>query len=455
MNKSTRRKFLVQSSLGAAGAMIGAPFAFGSSAQMNTTPAVLGGNPVRAAVDWIKWPVWNAETDEPLVLEAIRSGVWSRAKKADQFEAAWASMLGVKRCMSTVNGTNALIVALNQLGIAGGDEVLVPPYTFIATVQAILVNGAMPVFVDVDPHTYQMDPSKIEAKITSRTKAILPVHILGQPADMDKIMSIAKKRNLLVLEDACQAHLAEVNGKKVSTIGDAGCFSFQNSKNLAIGEGGAIVSNNDKFIDHCFSYHNLGFPYGSAPGSVSGGGVRIGGKTRITEYQAAIGLVQMKRLEEQTATRNKNADYLRSRLKNIPGIVSQKLYDNTTRSAYLLYSFRYKPELFKGLSRAAFVKALQAENIPCSTGYTPLNTQDFLGQAFTTTNFKKMYPKEMLDHKRYLEKNKCPQNDKLCSEAVWLTQNMLLGSATDMDAIANAIEKISKNADKIKSKIGD
>lgn len=144
---------------------------------------------------------------------------------------------GVKRSLLVVNGTNALTITLNQLDIRVGDEVLIPPYTFIATATAVLANGAMPVFVDVDPDTFQIDPAKIEARITPRTRAIMPVHILGLPADMPAIMAIAKKHNVVVIEDACQTHLAEINHQKVGTIGQAGCFSFQNSKNLAIGEG--------------------------------------------------------------------------------------------------------------------------------------------------------------------------------------------------------------------------
>ncbi|MEJ7830218.1 MAG: DegT/DnrJ/EryC1/StrS family aminotransferase, partial [Segetibacter sp.] len=255
-HKSSRRDFLKQGSLAGVGTVFSmgvgsSVFAIGTN---NTVPAIIGGRPAWNEMKWVKWPIWNPETDEKRIIEVLRSGIWSRAGVVTEFEAEWSKALGVKRSLAVVNGTNALIVALNQLNIGPGDEVIVPPYTFIATIQAVLVNGAMPVFVDIDPATFQIDPAKIEAKITPRTKAILPVHILGLPADMDRIMAIAKKHHLVVLEDACQAPLAEVNHKKVGTIGDAGCFSFQNSKNIAIGEGGAIVSDNDAFIDRCFSY---------------------------------------------------------------------------------------------------------------------------------------------------------------------------------------------------------
>ncbi|GAA4455209.1 DegT/DnrJ/EryC1/StrS family aminotransferase [Nibrella saemangeumensis] len=415
------------------------------------TPAILGGKPLRTN-EWPTWPMWNPETDEKRVLEVLRSGIWSRAGVTTEFEKKWAETVGAKRCLAVVNGTNALIAALVQLDIGGGDEVLVPPYTFIATVAAVLATGAMPVFVDVDPETFQMDPAKIEAKITPRTRAIMPVHILGLPADMTRIMPIAKKHNLLVVEDACQAWLAEIDHKKVGTFGHAGCFSFQNSKNIPMGEGGAIVSDDDAFMDRCYSYHNFGNPYGSVVGDVGAGTLMMGTKLRLAEYQAAIGLAQLPRLQEQTVLRNKNAKFLKAQISQIPGIVPYKLYPNVTQAAFHLFPFRYQKEAFKGLPRADFLKALNAEGIPCASGYAPLNKMPYLAHAFQTKNFRRMYAKEQLDIKKYNAQNECPQNDKLCNEeAVWFQQNMLLGSQSDMSEIAAAINKIYQNADKIKS----
>jgi perosamine synthetase len=454
-NKQTRRDFIRKNALAVAGASLAAGQAqalFANPTLVNSQrPAILGGNASWAKDRWPKWPRWNPETDEKRLLEVMRSGVWSRANVVTEFEKAWADACGVKRSLAVVNGTNALVTAISQFKIQAGDEVLVPPYTFIATVSAVLTNGAMPIFVDVDPVTYQMDPSKIEAKITPRTKAIIPVHILGLPADMDKIMAIAKKHNLVVIEDACQAHLAEIDHKKVGSIGDAGCFSFQNSKNLPIGEGGAVTSNDDAFMDLCFSYTNFGNPYGSAVGAVGTGATMQGNKLRFTEYQAAIGLAQLQRLDSETTTRNVNATYLKSQLKDIPGIVPYQLYKNVTRAAFHLFPFRYKASEFKGLSRTDFLRALSAEGVPCSSGYTTLNTQPFLNETFRSKGFKAAYTKNQLDINQYNEYNKCPENDLLCNEAVWFTQNMLLGTQQDMSDIASAIEKIYKNADKIKT----
>lgn len=415
-----------------------------------TKAALLGGAPLRTK-KWPEWPIWNIDTDEKAVIDDLRSGVWSRAGLVKEFEQKWAQVVGTKRCLAVVNGTNALTTALMQLGIGGGDEVLVPSYTFIGTVAPVLATGAMPIFVDTDKETFQIDASKIEAKITSRTRAIVPVHILGLPVDIEKILAIAKKHNLVVVEDACQAHMAEVNHKRVGSFGDAGCFSFQNSKNLAIGEGGAITSDNEKFMDLCYSYHNYGNPYGASVGSVTSGTAIPGNKLRLTEYQAAIGLAQLKRLEEQTNLRNDNAAYLKDKIKSIPGITPYRLYDNVTKAAFHLFPFRYNKEAFKGLSRDAFIKACNAEGIPCMTGYTPLNKMPYLQAAFESKNYKRMYSAKMLDIKKYNQRNQCPANDQLCDEeAVWLFQSVLLAGKDDMNDIANAIEKIYNNAEEIK-----
>ena len=264
-------------------------------------------------------------------------------------------------------------------------------------------------------------------------------------ADMGRIMAIARKHHLIVLEDACQAHLAEIKGKKVGTIGDAGCFSFQTSKNLPLGEGGAIVSDDEAFMDRAFSFHNFGRPYGSVVGDVSREYVMLGTKCRASEYQAAIGLAQLKRLEEQTEKRNKTANYLKSQIQNIPGIIPYRLYEDVTRATYHLFPFRYKKEHFQDLPRKKFLDALRAEGVPCSGGYTPLNKMSYLKDALSSRAFQAIYSKEELDIDHYMRENHCPANDQLCEEAIWLFQSLLLGSKQDMDDIAEAISRIQKN----------
>lgn len=454
--KYSRRKFVKENSKIGMGVALGislSPSLFATNVNAKVKPAILGGAPAHTG-GWTKWPRWIPETDEKKVLEVLRSGVWSRSGLVREFEEKWSQTIGAKRSLAVVNGTNALIAAMIQAGIGGGDEVLVSSYTFIASAASILATGAIPVFVDSDPDTFQMDTKKIEEKITPRTAAIMPVHILGLPADMTTIMKIANKHNLVVVEDACQGWLAEIDNKKVGTFGKAGCFSFQNSKNMAIGEGGAIVSDDDDFMDRCYSYHNYGNPYGTAVGTVGSGTVMAGTKLRITEYQAAIGLAQLKRLEEETKLRSVNAAYLRAQIDEIPGIVPYTLYKNVTRAAFHLFPFRFKKEEFSGLSRAIFIKALNAEGVKCSSGYAPLNKMPYLNNAFQSKNFKLMYPPEMLDINTYLERNQCPVTDMLCDEeGIWIYQNALLGSRSDMDDIALAIQKVQKNSSEIKKAI--
>lgn len=452
----SRRAFIKQNSI----AGLGAALTLGASSSLvasvlkgGEAPAILGGQSVRTKA-WPEWPVWNPETDEKHLLEVVRSGVWSRSEVVSEFESKFAEAVGAKRCVTVVNGTNALITSLLQLGIGGGDEVIVPPYTFVATIDAVLATGAIPIFVDTDPETFQINSSKIEAKITPRTRAILPVHICGLPADMVNIMKIAKKQNLVVVEDVAQAHMAEIGNKQVGTFGNAGCYSFQNSKNFPIGEGGAIVSDDDEFIDKCFSYHNLGRSYRSMIDSYGKGYVIPGNKLRLTEYQATIGLTRFRTFQEETNRRNENAAYLISKIKDIPGITPYKLYPDVTRTSLHLFPFRYNREAFKNLPREDFISALNAEGIPCKSGYKPLNKDPFLVEAFRSKNYQRMYAKEVLDINRYLEQNQCPDNDRLCNEeAVWFFHYMLLGDKSDMDSIVNAMTKTYANADNIKKRV--
>jgi len=446
MNKNnlTRRQFIAAASAGSLATVASRTIpTYGNLSKKAGKLAILGGQPVRTK-SFLGWPMWDKNHDEELVLSVLRSGVWSRNKVVAEFEKKYAELMGAKRCLATTNGTNALLTSLHVLGIGIGDEVLVPPYTFIATIDVIFLCGALPIMVDVDPETFQINPDKIEEKISEHSKAILPVHILGLPANMDKINAIARKHNLLVVEDACQAWMAEWKGKKCGTLGDLGCFSFQNSKNLPCGEGGAIVGDNDEIMDRCYSYHNFGRPHGSVTGR---GNAILGTKCRMAEYQAAILLAQIKRLEEQTQTRNENARYLTSRIKDIPGIIPHKLYDGVTRAAYHLYPFRYKKEDFNNVPRSKFLAALKAEGIPCSSGYNRVNKGDFFEDALQSKNFRKTYSKKSLDRCRQL--NHCPDGDRLCDEAVWFFHSLLLGTKRDMDDIADAILKIYENRDKL------
>ena len=283
---------------------------------------------------------------------------------------------------------------------------------------AVLLHYALPVFVDTDPETFQIDARKVEAAITDRTVAIMPVHLGGSVADLDAIPEVARKHNLPVVEDACQSHLAEWRDRKVGTWGSAGCFSFQNSKNLTSGEGGAILTNDGELADAVTGSRTT-----RAAGRDGRPLLLLGGRganLRLTEFQGALLLSQMTRLEHQSRTREQNAKYLTTMLEEIPGISPAKMYEGCTRNAYHLYMFRIEGEALEGLPRAKFLKALSAEGIPASGGYSPLNKQSFLRDALASKGFKRLYPKEVLEG--WEDRNQCPANDRLCEEAVWFTQ---------------------------------
>jgi dTDP-4-amino-4,6-dideoxygalactose transaminase len=301
------------------------------------------------------------------------------------------------------------------------------------------------VFVDSDPETFLLDPKKIEARITDRTSAVLPVHIYGLPADMDSINKTAKSHNLKVVEDACQAWTAEYRGKRVGTQGDLGCFSFQNSKNLPAGEGGAIVSNNEDLIDRCHAAHNCGRPFGNMK-ALPGYPYR-GGNFRMQQSQALILMSQMNRIEKDNDIRLANAQYLNKELKEIPGIIPYKMADGATRSAYHLYPFRYIKEKFNNVPKEKFLKALEAEGIPGSSGYAPQNNDGLFEEAFNSRGYKRLFSEARL--KKWREENHLPGNDQLCSEAVVFYQSILLGSKSDMEDIVKAITKIYDNRDSL------
>ncbi|MBM4019787.1 MAG: DegT/DnrJ/EryC1/StrS family aminotransferase [Planctomycetes bacterium] len=433
----TRRKFLAAAS--AAGA--GFTLAGRAAGAEEDKPALLGGKPVRAQ-GFPSWPMVTPP-DEKAVMEVVRSGRWYHGRSVNRFEEEYAKINGAKHCVATSSGTGALYTSLGAFGVGPGDEVIVPPYTFMATITVVLLHYAMPVFVDSDRETFQMDPGKLDAAITDRTAAIIPVHIGGYAADMDSILAIAKKRNVPVIEDACQAHFGQWRGRSLGSWGTTGCFSFQVTKNLPSGEGGAILTNDEPTANKCFAFHNCCRKRsGAASGFTYEGGQNT--NLRMTEFQGALLLSQMNGLEERANTRHENAKYLTSMLREIPGILPARLYEGCTRSAYHLYMFRYQPEKFANLRRADFLRALNAEGIPCSAGYAPLNKAGFIQDALNSRPYVRVYGKAAIE--QWADRNRCPENDTLCEEAAWFTQNMLLGPRTDMDQIAAAVRKIHKFA---------
>lgn len=425
----TRRTFLAGAAT--AGALVS------SVSSVRAQGSASAPQPARAKP--VEWPVWEAN-DEQALLDVLRSGKWWRGSgtRVREFEAAYAALTGAKFCLATASGTAALLTSLGALDVGPGDEVILPPYTFVATFNVITHHYALPIFVDTDPATFQIDPKKIPAAITPATKVILPVHIGGSPCDVDAIVEAAQARKLPVLEDACQAWTAQVRGANVGTRGLGGCFSFQASKNLNAGEGGAVITQDEAFYDRCVAFHS---PSGGKPGTPSSG---RGSNYRLTEFQAAVLLAQMSRLERQQKIRDENATYLTSLLEKIPGIAPAKLARGGTRSAWHLYMFRYDSQRFANLPRAKFLQALAREGVQASGGYSPLNTSAHVKALAANPHYQRIYGQEAMA--RWVERNRCPVNDRLCAEAAWLGQTTLLGARAEMEHIAEAITKVQKRA---------
>jgi len=412
-------------------------------------PALLGGKPAHTG-GWPKWPEWRQQW-EPDVLEILRSGHWCRASgtgKVSEFEEAWAKLLGAKKALATASGTTALITSLYAAGVDAGDEVIVAPYTFIATYNSVLIQKALPVFADTNPETLTMCPKSIESRITERTKAILPVHIYGMPCYMDEINAIAKKHKLAVVEDACQAWLAEYKGRKCGTLGDLGAFSFQNSKHIPAGEGGAVTSMNENLVDKCHSYHNCGRSFGTNTGS---GAFTRGNNFRMQHFQASILLSQFDKLVKETAHRQANADYLIAGLKQFPGVVPARLPENS-RAVWHLFPIRYDEAQFNGLSRSKFTHALSAEGVPSSSGYHEQYNDGMFDEAINSTGYKRLWGADRL--KAYRESFKdLKGNAQVCATTVGMGQNMLLADRSAMDHILEAIRKIKAHSAELAKKV--
>ncbi|MFN4145854.1 MAG: DegT/DnrJ/EryC1/StrS family aminotransferase [Runella sp.] len=381
------------------------------------------------------WPIFD-ETDVAAVAEIVRSGRWGNPDCGDivaRFEVEFAAYCGTQYAVSCVNGSVSLRLALMACGVRPGDEVIVPPYTFIATASTVIEVNCVPVFVDIDPHTYNLDPAAIEAAITPRTKVIVPVHFAGQACDMDAILEIARRHHLRVIEDAAHGHGAEYRGRKLGSIGDAGSFSFQSSKNLTSGEGGIVVTNDRELYDIMRSLRNVG--------RLDSGQwydhFNPGCNYRLTPMQAALLSSQLKRLEAQTRLRDQNGQYLSQLLTKIEGIKPLERGFGETLHCYHLYIFKFDPTYFGGMSKNAFVEKLVAKGVPSFRGYPhPLYKQPLFQQK----QFMCYAIPEEVDYTQ----THCPVAEQACQEAVWILQHAMLGTKEDMEAFAEAIREIQK-----------
>lgn len=344
------------------------------------------------------------------------------------FEEAFAAYCGVAHCVGVGSGTAALELALRALEIGPGDEVITVAHTFIATAEAISAVGATPVFVDIEPDTYNLDIDCMAAAIGPKTKAVIPVHFAGLPVDMDRLLSLAEQHGLAVIEDAAHAHGSTWKGTPMGTLGHIGSFSLQASKNLTAGEGGILITNDDDLAAKLWSFANQGR---SPEGAWYEHGM-LGSNLRMTGWQAGLLLAQMERFDEQLARRQASARRLIAILEEIDGPAPMRWDARADHHAHHLFMMRYDPERFGGVSRERFVEALRAEGVPCSTGYAvPLYHQPPLAEPYSRVE-------------------PCPVSEHACREAIWLTQNLLLAEPEAMDDIAQAMLKIRAHVDELR-----
>jgi L-glutamine:2-deoxy-scyllo-inosose/3-amino-2,3-dideoxy-scyllo-inosose aminotransferase len=417
--------------------------------------AINGGKPVRDTKNfpWPKWPVWD-HNEEKALLETLNSGVWSyNGPKETEFDRLFAEYTGVKFAVSAANGTVTLQMALEACGIGVGDEVILPGLTWQATAATIADVNAMPVLVDVSEDTWCIDPAEIEKAITPKTKAIIPVHLYGSFCDMDAILKIAKKHNLFVIEDCAHKAGGEWNGMKAGSIGDIGSFSFQLSKHLTAGEGGAVTTNSFELAEKLDALRNCGRrPIGMDPSVDKGAGQYSdqgnfiqSGNYRITEFQAAILIEGLKRLPGQNSVRDENGIYLRSLLETLPGVKPVRRDNRETKEAYFNFAFRYNQEEFKGLPVSEFRSALTAEiGIEAAPSYIPLNKCSLYVPLTKPARHK-------LSDQYWSDINPARFELPVCDrihfeESVCIHHKILMGSKSDIDMIASAIRKIYDNA---------
>ncbi|MHB2153720.1 DegT/DnrJ/EryC1/StrS family aminotransferase [Calditrichota bacterium GD2] len=407
--------------------------------------AINGGTAVRT-LPYPLWPVYD-EREKQLLLKVLESRQWGRIGGAmnEKFEQLFAAFQQARYATTVCNGTIALRIALFAAGVGPGDEVIVPSYTFVATATAVIEANAIPIMADIDLNTFNIDPVAIESLITERTKAIIPVHFGGAPVNMDRIMEIAQKHSLMVIEDAAQAQGSEWRGRRVGAIGHAGTFSFQLSKNMTSGEGGAIVTNDDTIAETIKRFHNCG----RKPNNPWYLHFEISGNYRLSEFQAAVLLAQLEREEQNIALRTKNAKYLNELLMEVEGI-EPITYPEHVKSSYYLYLCKYQKEAFGGLPKEKFVKALNAEGIPVMEGYPfPLYRQPlFQERKFWKAGcpFSCAYYNQEVDYRKIYHANA----EKACEIGLWLPNYVFHGNAADVEHIAEAINKVKQYAHELK-----
>lgn len=356
--------------------------------------------------------------------------------------AKFAEMYGVPYCVATTSGTASIHVALGALGVTAGDEVITSPITDMGTIIGIIYQNAIPVFADLDPNSYNMDPASIEAKITDKTKAIVVVHLAGAPADMDPIMEIAKRHNLKVIEDCAQSYMTRYKGRLCGTIGDAGCFSLNDFKHISAGDGGMVIMKDENLYHTALRFADKNYQRITVNGQADRQIPFIAPNYRMNELTGAVGLAQLDKVEWICEQRHKMGERVSEALRKLPGLTPPKIYENSY-SSYWFYLFRIDEEE-AGVSREEFCNAVSAEGVPCTPGYIPHCVYEYdmfaNQEGYRSTNCPFKCP--LNDRTYTYGKGLCPQAEEILQTAVRVEINEFYSEQDIQDTI-NAITKVS------------
>jgi dTDP-4-amino-4,6-dideoxygalactose transaminase len=398
--------------------------------------AVHGGMPIRTD-PYPSWPVQD-DRERELLLDVLDSGRWwsTQGTKVHEFEVAWGALHGTGPAVAVTNGSHAIELALLANDVGQGDEVIVPAWTFVATAAAVLMVNAVPVLVDVELGTGCIDPAAVEAAITDRTRAVIAVHIAGHPADMHRLVEICDRHGLVLIEDCAHAHGSTFDGRMVGTFGAAGSYSFQASKLMTGGEGGAVVTTDPEVRARAMSYSDCG----RRPGEWFYSHFVLGGNYRMTEWQGAVLLAQLERFEEQAQRRDEHSAMLNAELATIPGVVPQARDPRCDRQGNYCYVVRIDPDEF-GASREAVRTALLAEGISLTMSYPPVHHLDVFrnsdGFAPRWRDRSGMQDVASLH---------LPVTERLADTTLWFTTSVLMGSKEDALDVVRAVEKVQRHA---------
>ncbi len=410
----------------------------------DSTLAINGGDEAAANLAVPDWPRLS-ETGRENVIDCLDSTHWCKqydaATYAEAFEEAFAAYHDADHAIGVTNGTTAIQVALRAVGLRPGDEVLVTAYTWVSTAMAVVLCGGIPRFVDVDPNTYNIDPAAVRNAITDETAGVVGVHYAGYPIDLDELVPICEEHDLFFIEDCAHAHGSEWRGKKVGTFGDAGTFSFQQSKSLTAGEGGIVVMNDARVAELAKCVHWMGRDPGGKLGHILNAS-----NHRISEFLGALLVGQLEQLPEQNARRQANEAVLVEELSGIEGIHTKPRDDRITNRGYFCLNFRYEPSVFGDIDRETFVEALQAEGVPAHLGTH--NAEPLYRQlAFVRERLATHVPStEELPNYQTMH---LPGVEEIARTNVTLTHQTLLADREGMEAIAAAVRKVKAHTEEL------